>query len=63
MTLEQRKQQLINQLDDVERDCKTLLGRTAKFYIDLLAVRTEEEAKEFDRTHDLEDGLRIITFK
>ena len=60
ISVEERKQRVLFDLIRVENEAKYLLERIASFREDLLKVKTEEEALEFDRTHDLETGLDII---
>lgn len=48
-------------LDKIEQECKLLLERIPAYREDLLKVKTEEEAKVFDETHDLEAGFKIVT--
>ena len=55
-----RKQEMKETLQRVRNDCNILIARTYDFEDDLIGVNTEEEAKEFDRTHDLEEGLVYI---
>lgn len=60
MNIDIRKHEMLVQLQAVRKECETLIERTHAFQEDLLKVKTEEEAIEFDRTHDLEEGLEII---
>lgn len=60
MNIDIKKQELLVALAQVRGECEILIERTIVFREDLLKVKTEEDAKEFDRTHDLEDGLRHI---
>ena len=55
-----RKQEMLTALARVRNDCEVLIERTYAFREDLLKVNTKEEAEEFDRTHDLEEGLMYI---
>lgn len=55
-----KKREMKETLLQVRKDCKLLIARTYDFEDDLIGVNTEEEAKEFDRTHDLEEGLMYI---
>lgn len=60
MDIDVRKQQMLVELLQVREECKILIERTNIFREDLLKVKTEEDALEFDRTHDLEEGLKHI---
>lgn len=60
MNIDIRKHEMLVQLQTVRKECEALIERTNAFREDLLKVKTEEEAIEFDRTHDLEEGLEII---
>lgn len=55
-----RKQDMLVQLKRIREECKLLIERTYTYREDLLKVNTEEEAQEFDRTHNLEEGLIYI---
>lgn len=61
MNIEIKKQELLVTLKQLREECEILIERTYAFREDLLKVKTEEEAQEFDRTHDLEEGLRHIS--
>ena len=60
MNIDIRKQQMLVELAQVRNECEILIERTYAYREDLLRVKTEEEAIEFDKTHDLEEGLRHI---
>lgn len=60
MNIDIRKQEILTQLYRLKKECETLLERIPLVREDLLKVKTEEEAKMFDETHDLEEGLKII---
>lgn len=60
MNIDIKKQELLIALKQVREECEVLIERTHTYREDLLKVKTEEDAKEFDRTHDLEDGLNHI---
>ena len=60
MDIDIRKQEMIVQLSRLRKECEILIERTYTYREDLLNVKTEEEAKQFDETHDLEEGLEII---
>ena len=55
-----KKREMKEILQRVRNDCDILIARTYDFEADLMGVNNEEEAKEFDRTHDLEEGLMYI---
>lgn len=58
--LEERKQSALNGLKDLEEDIKILSERILKYKEDIVKVQSKEEADEFDKTHDLEEGLKFI---
>ncbi|MBQ7289051.1 MAG: hypothetical protein IJW78_04905 [Clostridia bacterium] len=58
--IEARKQRIFEDLATLEKEAKVLLDRIQTFASDLEAVHTVEQANEFDRTHDLEEGFTII---
>lgn len=60
MNIEQRKVDMFAVLAEVESDIETLKKNIAKAREDLSKVQTEAEAKEFDQSHDLEEGLKHI---
>lgn len=61
MDIDIRKQRMLVELLQIREECEILIERTHTFREDLLKVKTEEDALEFDRTHDLEEGLKHIT--
>ena len=60
MDIDIRKQEMLVQLSRLRKECEIIIERTYTYREDLLNVKTEEEAKQFDETHDLEEGLEII---
>lgn len=60
MNIEQRKVETFAVLAEVEADIETLKKSIARAREDLSKVQTEAEAKEFDQSHDLEEGLKHI---
>ena len=60
MNIDLRKHEMLFQLQKLRKECEILIERTYTYREDLLKVKTEEEAKQFDETHDLEEGLEII---
>ena len=60
MDIEQRKVELFAFLAEVEADIETLKKNIARAREDLSKVQTEAEAKAFDQSHDLEEGLKHI---
>lgn len=61
INVEERKKIVLKQLEEVENDMQLLKERIREMIIDLSAVKTEDDAKEFDLTHDLEQGLKHIS--
>ena len=55
-----KKREMKETLQRIRNDCDILVARTYDFEADLLGVKTEDEAEEFDQTHDLEEGLVYI---
>lgn len=60
MNIEEQKKKMFVELAELEKEAKILLERIQSFYVDLDAVHTAEEADEFDRTHDIEEGFHHI---
>ena len=60
MDIDLRKNEMLLQLHKLRKECEILIERTYKYREDLLNVKNEEEARQFDETHDLEEGLEII---
>ena len=60
MDIDVRKQKMLIDLKELEDECNMLLSRIDIYRKDLLNVKTEKEAMEFDNTHNLEEGLKII---
>lgn len=60
VNIEVRKADLLDTLTEIEREANILLRNIAKFREDIALVSTVEEAKEFDETHNLEEGLNLI---
>ena len=60
MDIDLRKNEMLLQLQKLRKECEILIGRTYTYREDLLNVKNEEEARQFDETHDLEEGLEII---
>ena len=58
--LDERKREMLSNFDRLERDIEILRERIPKYKEDILKVQSKEEAAEFDKTHDLEEGLKII---
>ena len=57
MNIEERKQEIRQGIEIVRADIERLKANLDKAAVDLELVKTEEDAREFDRTHDVEDGL------
>lgn len=60
MDIEKKKVELFSVLMELETDIGILSRNIAKAYEDLANVKTLDDAKEFDKNHDLEDGLKHI---
>ena len=60
MNIEVMKTNFLRDLDELLADMDTLRENAMIARADLEKVRTEEDAKVFDATHDLEDGLKHI---
>ena len=63
MNIDVRKQEILNDLYTLENECKILLDRIPKVREDLLKVKTEEDATQFDKNIDsLSEGVEHILF-
>lgn len=60
MNIDIRKHEMLVILHQIEQEAKLLLERIPTFREDLLKVKTEEEARAYDESHDLEQGLKHI---
>lgn len=60
VNIEERKQEMIKDLEDIKSDCEKLLEVIPGFIEDLKKVKTEEEAEEFDKTHNINLDLKVI---
>ena len=60
MDIEKKKIELLGKLVELEDDIKVLRKNVVKAMEDLPKVETLEDAMEFDKTHDLEEGLKYI---
>lgn len=60
MDIEKKKVELFAVLMELEANIKVLSNNIAKAYEDLANVHTMEDAKQFDESHDLEEGLKHI---
>jgi predicted metal-dependent peptidase len=60
INIDVRIKQLIAELAQVRNECEILIERTHTYEEDLLKVKTEEQARAFDNTHDIEEGLSHI---
>ena len=60
MDIESIKNEALQELEKLRKDCEILLERTKIYREDIINVKTEEDAKQFDETHDIEEGLEII---
>ena len=63
MNIDVRKQEILNDLYTLENECKILLDRIPKVREDLLKVKTEEDAAQFDKSIDsFLEGVEHILF-
>ena len=61
MNVDVRKQEILNNLYTLENECKILLDRIPKVREDLLKVKTEEDAAQFNENIDnLFEGINLI---
>ncbi len=60
MDIESKRNEALQELEKLRKECEILLERTKVYRGDILNVKTEEDAKQFDETHDIEEGLEII---
>ena len=61
MKIDARKQEILNNLYMLENECKFLLDRIPKVIEELLKVKTEEDAAQFDEYFDsLFEGIKLI---
>ena len=60
MDIESRRNEALETLEKIRQECEILIERTQVYRDDILNVKTEEDAKQFDETHDIEEGLEII---
>lgn len=61
MNIDARKQEILNNLYMLENECKIVLDRIPKVIEELLKVKTEEDAAQFDENFDsLFEGLILF---
>ena len=60
MDIESIRKEALETLEKIRQECEILIERTQVYRDDILNVKTEEDAKQFDETHDIEEGLEII---
>lgn len=60
MDIDQRKQEMLWELKEVELECLILLDRISACREDLAKIKDANDAAVFDETHDLEEGLKHI---
>ena len=61
MNIDARKQEILNNLYMLENECKIVLDRLPKIREELLKVKTEEDAIQFDENFDsLFEGLNLL---
>lgn len=62
MSIDARKQEILNNLYMLENECKIVLDIIPKVIEELLKVKTEEDAAQFDENFDsLFESLNLIT--
>ena len=62
MNIDVRKQEMLNNLYTLENECKILIDRIPKVREDLLKIKTEEDAAQFDENIDsFFEGINLIT--
>lgn len=62
MNINTRKQEILNNLYMLENECRLLLDIIPKVIEELLKVKTEEDAAQFDENFDsLFESLNLIT--
>lgn len=62
MNIDARKQEILNNLYMLENECKIVLDIIPKVIEELLKVKTEEDAAQFDENFDsLFESLNLIT--
>ena len=61
MNIDERKQEILNDLDTLEKECKILLNRIPEVREDLLKIKTEEDARMFDeKLESFFEGVNLI---
>lgn len=61
MNIDVRKQEILNNLYTLENECKILLDRIPKIKEELLKVKTEEDAAQFNENIDsFFEGINLI---
>lgn len=61
MNIDARKQEILNDLCTLENECKILLDRIPRVREDLLKVKTEEDAVQFDENiNSLCEGINLL---
>ena len=61
MNIDVRKQEILNNLYMLENECKIVLDRLPKIREELLKVKTEEDAAQFDENFDsLFESLNLL---
>lgn len=61
MNIDARKREILNNLYTLENECKILFYRIPKVREDLLKVKTEEDAVQFNENIDsLFEGINLI---
>lgn len=62
MNIDARKQEILNNLYMLENECKIVHDRIPKVIEELLKVKTEEDAIQFDKNFDsLFEGLNLFS--
>ena len=60
MDIQKSKIELLGLLVELEEEIKVLRKNVVKAMEDLPKVETLEDAMEFNKNHDLEEGLKLI---
>lgn len=60
MDIEKRRLELLNLLEEILSDADLLKKHIEKCIKDIEEVKTEDDARLYDQTHDLEEQLKHI---
>ena len=61
MDIAKKKLEILETLAEVLADIELLKEHINEYVTDMAEVKTEDDAKFFELTHDLEDGLKHIS--